>query len=161
MAHGKVTAIIPAPSAAVFDLLHDYDRRLEWDTLLRAAYLDDGFTAAAQGATSVCVGRWSVGGFALKTVYVTFDRPKLAAVKLVNRPPFFDTWAASIRHEDLAPDALPHHLYLHLHRQAALAPLRARTADGAHLRLGDASRLRALAAYFRKAGVAASSTVAS
>jgi hypothetical protein len=38
---------------------------------------------------------------ALKTVYVSFDRPKVAAVKLVNSPPFFATWAASIRHTDL------------------------------------------------------------
>jgi len=102
VAHGKVSAIVPAPSAAVFDLLHDYDRRLEWDTLLRAAYLDDGFTAAAKGATTVCVGRRSLGGIALKTVYVTFERPHLAAVKMVNTPPFFATWAASIRHDDLA-----------------------------------------------------------
>ncbi len=102
MAHGRVSAIIPAPSDAVFDLLHDYDRRLGWDTLLQAAYLDDGFTVAAKGATAVCVGRPWLGGIALKTVYVSFERPRLAAVKMVNAPPFFATWAASIRHEDRA-----------------------------------------------------------
>ena len=160
MAHGKVTAIVPAPSAAVFDLLHDYDRRLEWDTLLRAAYLDDGFTSAEQGATSVCVGRWTVGGFALKTVYVTFDRPKVAAVKLVNRPPFFDTWAASIRHEDIAPDASRiTYTYTFTAKprglRFALEPLIARI-----FAWEIRKRLRALAAYFGKAGVAASSTVA-
>ena len=94
---------MPAPSAAVFDLLHDYDRRLEWDTLLQAAYLTDGYTEARKGATSVCKGRWTLGGIALKTVYVTFDRPTLAAVKMLNTPPFFESWAASIRHDDL-PD---------------------------------------------------------
>ena len=103
MAHGEVTAIIPAPSLSVFDLIHDYSRRLEWDTLLRAAYLDDGHTIAAKGATSVCVGRWSLGGIALKTIYVTFDRPALAAVKMLNQPPFFQSWAASIHHEDISP----------------------------------------------------------
>ena len=159
MAHGKVTAIVPAPSAAVFDLLHDYDRRLEWDTLLRAAYLDDGFSAAAQGATSVCVGRWSVGGFALKTVYVTFDRPKVAAVKLVNRPPFFDTWAASIRHEDLAPDASRiTYAYTFSAKprwlRFAIEPLMARI-----FAWEIRKRLRALAAYCGKADTTASSTV--
>lgn len=54
MAHGRVTETIPAPAREVFDLVHDYPRRLEWDTLLRAAYLDDGNTEAAKGATSVC-----------------------------------------------------------------------------------------------------------
>lgn len=102
MALGRVSAIIPAPSAAVFDLLHDYERRLEWDTLLQAAYLDDGFTSAAKGATAVCVGRSSLGGIILKTVYVTFERPTVAAVRMINTPPFFATWAASIRHEDRA-----------------------------------------------------------
>lgn len=102
MAHGEVTETIPAASRVVFDLLHDYSRRLEWDTLLQAAYLDDGHTAAAPGVTSVCVGRRTLGGIALKTIYVTFHRPTLAAVKMVNAPPFFATWAASIRHEDLS-----------------------------------------------------------
>ncbi len=101
MVHGKVTETIPASSSEVFALIHGYDRRLEWDTLLRAAYLDDGHTKAARDATAVCAGKWYLGGFALKTVYVTFDPPKLAAVKIVNEPPFFKAWAASLRHEDI------------------------------------------------------------
>ena len=105
MPHGEASAIIPAPSAAVFDLLHDYTRRLEWDTLLQAAYLEGGQTAAGKGVTSVCVGRRSLGSIALKTIYVTFERPTLAAVKMVNAPPFFESWAASIRHEDIAEHA--------------------------------------------------------
>jgi Polyketide cyclase / dehydrase and lipid transport len=102
MAHGSVSAIIPAPSADVFDLLHDYGRRLEWDTLLRAAYLTDGHTVACKGATSVCVGRRMLGSLAFKTVYVTFERPTRAAVKLVNAPACFETWAATIQHQDIA-----------------------------------------------------------
>ena len=102
MPHGEISEIIPAPSTAVFDLLHDYSRRLEWDTLLRAAYLDDGFTVAGKGVTSVCVGRRSLGGIALKTIYVSFDRPTVAAVKMVNAPVFFRSWAASIHHEDIS-----------------------------------------------------------
>jgi hypothetical protein len=39
MPHGTVTETIPAPSAEVFKLLHDYDRRLDWDTLLQDARL--------------------------------------------------------------------------------------------------------------------------
>lgn len=103
MAHGEVSEEIPASCADVFDLVHDYGRRLEWDTLLSAAYLDDGFTQAQKGATSVCVGRRSLGRLALKTIYVSFERPTVAAVKMVNSPPFFGAWAASIRHAELAP----------------------------------------------------------
>src|SRR5262245_48131126 len=105
MHHGSVSDDMPAESGEVFDLLHDYDRRLAWDTLLSAAYLTDGHAKAEQGATSVCVGRRALGRIALKTVYLTFDRPRLAAVKMINSPPFFGSWAASIRHEDLGPAA--------------------------------------------------------
>ena len=101
MAHGEISEVLPASSETVFDLFHDYDRRLDWDTLLRAAYLENA-QVAAKGVTSVCVGRRSLGGLAIKAVYVSFQRPKLAAVKMVNAPPFFGTWAASIHHEDVS-----------------------------------------------------------
>ena len=39
-----------------------------------------------------------MGGFAVRTQYVSFEPGKVAAVKMLNRPPFFDSFAASIRH---------------------------------------------------------------
>jgi hypothetical protein len=102
MAYGQISEIIPAASQVTFDLLHDYTRRLEWDTLLQAAYLDGAAAVADKGVTAVCVGRRSLGGIALRTVYVSFDRPKVAAVKMVNAPAFFQSWAASIRHENIS-----------------------------------------------------------
>jgi len=102
VAHSEVSELIPAPSSAVFDLVHDYGRRLEWDTLLQAAYLEEGAKVAAKGVIAVCIGRNSLGGIALKTVYVTFERPTLAAVKMVNAPLFFQSWAASIHHQDIS-----------------------------------------------------------
>lgn len=105
MPHGSITERIPASSADVFLLLHNYDRRLEWDTLLQDARLCDGWSEAQLHATSVGKGRWRLGGIALKTVYVSFKPPKLAAVKMVNRPPFFEAFAATIRHRDLDDDS--------------------------------------------------------
>jgi len=100
MPHDSVMETIPAPADDVFRLLHDYDRRLEWDTLLREARLCDDWTEAQLHATSLCTGRWSLGGLALKTQYVSFHPPQVAAVKMINRPPFFDSFAATIRHEN-------------------------------------------------------------
>jgi hypothetical protein len=97
----EVSEVMPATSEVVFDVIHDYPRRLEWDTLLSAAYIDDGSAAAGKGVVTVCVGRPMLGRIALRTVYVSFQRPRVAAVKMLNQPPFFGTWAASIRHEDL------------------------------------------------------------
>jgi hypothetical protein len=96
----EIKEIIPAPAAEVFDLLHDYQRRLEWDTLLQKAYLEVEFPRACKGAISVCQGRNILGGFALRTQYISFERGKVAAVKMLNHPPFFETFAASIRHSE-------------------------------------------------------------
>lgn len=102
MPHGVVREIIPAAAADVFDLIHDYSRRLEWDTLLQAAFLTDGWSKAGLNAVSVCQGRVWLGGIALKTAYVAFDPGRLAAIRMLNRPAFFEAFAASISHQDLA-----------------------------------------------------------
>jgi hypothetical protein len=98
MPTAEIREIIAAPAEAVFELLHDYRRRLEWDTLLREAYLEPEFGEAARGAISVCRGKRILGGFAVRTVYVSFEKGRVAAVKMLNQPPFFDSFAASIRH---------------------------------------------------------------
>lgn len=149
MAHAEVSEVIPASSEQVFDLVHDYTRRLEWDTLLRAAYLDDGFTEAKKGATTVCVGRRSVGGLALKTVYVSFDRPAVAAVKLVNAPPFFATWAASIRHTDIGPDASRITYVFHFTAKPRALRWLLEPIMALAFRWETRKRLRALQRYFR------------
>lgn len=100
MVHARVSDEMPASCEAVFDLVHDYGARLEWDTLLREAFVEGGGPAAT-GAVAVCSGRWIIGGLTVRTVYVSFTRGEVAAVKMVNRAPFFDRWAASIRHEPL------------------------------------------------------------
>lgn len=101
--HARVSEVMPASCEVVFDLVHDYTRRLQWDTLLREAYVE-GDGPAAHGAIAVCSGRWAIGGLTLRTVYVSFERGVVAAVKMVNTPPFFGRWAASIRHEPLGDD---------------------------------------------------------
>lgn len=98
MSTAEIREIIPAPAEAVFELIHDYGRRLEWDTLLREAYLEAEFSEAGRGAISVCRGKIYLGGFALRTQYVSFEKGKVAAVKMLGNAPFFESFAASIRH---------------------------------------------------------------
>lgn len=100
MPTAAITERMPCDSMVAFDLLHDYSRRLEWDTLLREARFTRGHTVAAKGATTLCVGRPLFGRIGMETVYLSFRRGELAAVERVNRPPFFATFAASIRHQD-------------------------------------------------------------
>lgn len=94
----EIRETVTASAESVFNLIHNYNRRLEWDTLLKEAYLEPEFKEACLGAISVCRGKNVLGGFALRTKYVSFDRSRIAAVKMLNRPPFFDSFAASIRH---------------------------------------------------------------
>lgn len=102
MPKGTAKKIIPASAEEVFDLIHNYEKRLEWDPLLQKAYLEPEFKESQLGAISVCQGRPILGGFALRTEYVSFQRGKVAAVKLLNQPPFFETFAASINHQNLS-----------------------------------------------------------
>ncbi len=101
MSTTEIREIIPAPAESVFALIHNYRRRLEWDTLLKEAYLEPEFTEACLGAISVCRGKAVLGIFALRTQYVSFDPGRIAAVKMLNQPPFFDAFAASIRHSKI------------------------------------------------------------
>jgi hypothetical protein len=100
MPSATVTEQMPCRSAVVFDRLHDYSSRLEWDTLLREARFTRGHKVAGVGATTVCVGRPMFGLIGIETTYVTFNPGVIAAVSMINRPPFFDSFAASIRHQD-------------------------------------------------------------
>ncbi|MEM7313878.1 MAG: SRPBCC family protein [Planctomycetota bacterium] len=104
MPTGSSSIEIAASSSVVFDLIHDYDRRLEWDPFLRSAELLHGSTKAARGVTSRCAARYLAGGMAMKTEYVSFDRPRVAAVRLVRGPWCFASFAATIRHAEVSAD---------------------------------------------------------
>ncbi len=102
-AHGVVRQVVPAGVGATFDLVHDYHRRLQWDTLLRSASTVAD-APPGKGVEAVCAAKWRLGGLSFRTRYVTFRRPDLAAVVLVGSPPLFASWAASIRHRPLGED---------------------------------------------------------
>lgn len=99
---GTVEEIMPIAAAEVFEIIHDYKRRLEWDTLLSEAYIEPPFDIAGKGVVTVCRGRRILGNIAIRTEYVTFEKGKVAAVRMLEPTSFFQTFAASIRHVDLA-----------------------------------------------------------
>ncbi len=93
---------IAAEPAEIFDLIHDYSKRLDWDPFLREARLLEGATCADVGVRSICTARWASGGMAMETVYISFDRPSVAAVKMTRGPGMLREFAASLRQEALA-----------------------------------------------------------
>jgi polyketide cyclase/dehydrase/lipid transport protein len=80
---------IHASPAAVFDLIHDYPRRLDWDPFLKEARLLGGAESA--------------GGFAMESIYVSFERPRVAAVRMTKGPALLETFAASLRQDEVNP----------------------------------------------------------
>lgn len=92
---------INASCEQVFDLVHDYKLRLEWDTLLSKAFIVDGSPQAGLGVKTLCVGKSTVAGFGMETVYISFNRPRVAAVRMTKGPWFVSNFAASISHKPL------------------------------------------------------------
>jgi hypothetical protein len=94
---------IRAGAEAIFDLVHDYSRRLDWDPFLKEACLLDGAVAAGVGVTSRCTARNGFAGLAMESVYVSFQRPRVAAVRMTKGPVLLETFAASINQDPVGP----------------------------------------------------------
>jgi FkbM family methyltransferase len=94
----QCTELIEAPPGFVFQVLHDYRLRLDWDPFLRRAELLDGATSAAVGVKTRCCAKYRLLGWCMTTEYVNFQPGEVAAVKMTLGPFFFDSFAASIRH---------------------------------------------------------------
>ena len=92
---------IRSSAEAIFDLIHDYARRLDWDPFLKEACLLDGARAAGLGVKSRCTARNGFAGLAMESVYVSFDRPRVAAVRMTRGPALLETFAASIRQDEI------------------------------------------------------------
>lgn len=102
MPRGSDSIDVSASCDVVFDVLHDYEIRLRWDTMLSDARLVGSATQAAKGVRSLCVGTWRSAYLPMETEYITFLPGKVAAVRLTNHPPLFDRFAAAIHHTALA-----------------------------------------------------------
>lgn len=77
---------------SIFDYTQDYKNRLKWDTFLTEAYLLDDATQADKGVKAWCVSR---NGLGMETQYVSFNRPKVTAIKMTKGPYMFKEFAAS------------------------------------------------------------------
>lgn len=82
---------------AIFDLTQDYDRRLEWDPFLSGARLLGGASTPAKGVRALCTDR---KGNAMEVVYVAYDPPSVAAVKMTRGPLFLQSFAGTWRFSD-------------------------------------------------------------
>src|SRR3954468_1694221 len=83
---------INANAEKVFDFTQDYSKRLSWDTFLKKADLIEGAREAGIGVKAYCV---AYNGMGMVTEYVTFNRPKVTAIKMTKGPYIFKSFLAS------------------------------------------------------------------
>lgn len=93
---------IAVRQAQVFDFTQDYDNRLKWDSFLKKAILINGHTKAGKGVKAYCVAKNGIG---MQTEYVSFSRPKVAAVKMTAGPFLFKNFLASWTFKETAQNS--------------------------------------------------------
>jgi ribosome-associated toxin RatA of RatAB toxin-antitoxin module len=89
---------VNCPPAIVFDYTQDYRRRLNWDTFLKQADLMDGAGSAGKGVKAWCVAK---NGLGMVTEYVSFDRPRVTAIKMTKGPFMFKSFLGSWNFKEL------------------------------------------------------------
>ncbi|MCC5915973.1 MAG: SRPBCC family protein [Cryomorphaceae bacterium] len=86
------TIIIDTNAEKVFDFTQDYSNRLKWDTFLKRADLIEGATAADKGVKACCVAKNGIG---MVTEYVSYNRPRVTAIKMTKGPYMFKSFLGS------------------------------------------------------------------
>ena len=76
----------------VFDYTQDYNNRLVWDTFLKKADLIGGAVSAGVNVEAYCVAK---NGLGMVTKYVTYNRPKVTAIKMTKGPYMFQSFLGS------------------------------------------------------------------
>jgi ribosome-associated toxin RatA of RatAB toxin-antitoxin module len=93
--------VIEGISERIFDFTQDYDKRLIWDTFLKKAYLIEGAEHAGKGVKAYCVAK---NGLGMTTEYITFNRPKVTAIKMTKGPFLFKSFLGSWEFKKLEED---------------------------------------------------------
>lgn len=90
---------MPARADIVFDAFHYHRWRLRWDSLVRDTHVLGGAPCPFVGAVTENAGAGMLRGLAMRTEFVSYDRPRVAAAKMLGRSFPFTRWAASMKHE--------------------------------------------------------------
>jgi hypothetical protein len=100
VARGRLTFVMPAPSAEAFEVFFNHEVRLRWDTLLLVNYVEGGGTHPYAGAVSTNLGCGSKKWLSMRTRFLTYDPPRQASAEMLEPSGPFALWAASMRFRD-------------------------------------------------------------
>ena len=94
---------MPASCEVVFDVFHYHCWRARWDSLVERTRVSDGSPCPYVGAVSDNSGAGLLRGLSMRTEFIAYDRPRMAAAKMLGRSFPFTRWAASMKHEAIGP----------------------------------------------------------
>ncbi|MDQ1813877.1 SRPBCC family protein [Massilia sp. CCM 9210] len=102
MAHERIAFPMPASCEVVFDVFHYHQWRARWDSLVSHTEVDGGAPCPYVGAVSENVGGGLLRALSMRTEFVSYQRPRLAAARMLGTSFPFSKWAASMKHESAA-----------------------------------------------------------
>ena len=97
----RIVFNMPAPAQAAFEAFHHHSIRMRWDTLLAEAYVEGGGDHPYVDAITFNRGKGWKGGMSMRTRFVSYEPPRLAAAVMIEPSGLFGEWAASMKHRDL------------------------------------------------------------
>ena len=95
---------MPASTEVVFDAFHYHHWRHKWDTLVSATHVLGDHPCPFVGALSQNTGAGWLSGLTMQTQFISYDRPKVAAAKMLGQSFPFAKWSASMRHQPIGPN---------------------------------------------------------
>jgi hypothetical protein len=98
MKHRKLEFQMPANEFIVFDAFHHHFWRARWDSLVSATHVLGGSPSPFVGAITENTGAGTLRGLSMRTQFVSYDRPFVAAAAMLGQSFPFTKWAASMRH---------------------------------------------------------------
>jgi len=85
MVHERFEFDMPAPREVVFDAFHYHRWRARWDSLVDATHVIGGAPCPYVGAITENSGGGMLRGLAMRTRFISFDRPRVAAAAMQGR----------------------------------------------------------------------------
>ena len=95
---------MPAPCDVVFDIFHYQLWRKRWDSLVGATHIVGGAPCPYVGAVNEVAVGGMLRGLSMRTEFISYQRPRLAAARMVGTSFPFTRWAASMKHEPVNTD---------------------------------------------------------
>ena len=89
---------MPAGVEVVFDAFHYHHWRARWDSLVSDTHVVGGAPCPSKGAITENTGGGMLRSLSMRTQFVSYDRPQLAAAAMLGQAFPFTQWAASMRH---------------------------------------------------------------